>query len=105
MRMVGCFSFIVASTLYLFVALFAPSLALEAVAGIPLTVSILATGVVCVFYTSLGGLRAVVWTDVFQSVIILAGLIVIAVGGVVEVGSLRKVWDVNQRHGRINFFE
>lgn len=52
-----------------------------------------------------GGLRAVVWTDVFQSVIILAGLIVIAVGGVVEVGSLRKVWDVNQRHGRINFFE
>jgi len=105
MRMVGCFSFIVASTLYLFVALFAPSLALEAVAGIPLTVSILATGVVCVFYTSLGGLRAVVWTDVFQSVIILAGLIIIAVGGVVEVGSLREVWDINQRHGRINFFD
>lgn len=52
-----------------------------------------------------GGLRAVVWTDVFQSVIILAGLVIIAVGGVVEVGSLREVWDINKEHGRINFFE
>lgn len=46
-----------------------------------------------------------VWTDVFQSVIILAGLVVIAVGGVVEVGSLRDVWEINEKHGRINFFE
>ena len=52
-----------------------------------------------------GGLKAVVWTDVFQSVIMLAGLIIIAVAGVVEVGSLGKVWEINKRHGRINFFE
>jgi len=52
-----------------------------------------------------GGLKAVVWTDVFQSVIMLAGLIIIAVAGVVEVGSLRKVWEINKKHGRVNFFE
>lgn len=46
-----------------------------------------------------------VWTDVFQSVIILTGLVVIAIGGVLEVGSLRDVWKINEEHGRINFFE
>ena len=46
-----------------------------------------------------------VLTDVFQSVIILVGLVVVAVGGVVEVGSLREVWEINKKHGRINFFE
>lgn len=104
-RILGSGFFILSVTLYLFVALFAPSLALEAVAGIPLTVSILATGAVCTFYTSLGGLKAVVWTDVFQSVIMLAGLVIVAVTGSIEVGGLQKVWEINREHGRINFFD
>jgi len=105
MRMVGCFFFVLSVTLYLFVALFAPSLALEAVAGIPLTVSILATGAVCTFYTALGGLKAVVWTDVFQSVIMLAGLVTVAIVGSMEVGGVKKVWEINQNYTRINFFD
>ncbi|KAL9955467.1 hypothetical protein ACROYT_G036795 [Oculina patagonica] len=104
-RMLGCGFFLLSVTLYLFVALFAPSLALEAVAGVPLTVSILATGAVCTFYTSLGGLKAVIWTDVFQSVIMLAGLIIVAVYGSIEVGGLQKVWEINKNHSRINFFD
>ena len=46
-----------------------------------------------------------VWTDVFQSVIMLAGLVIVAVIGSIEVGGLQKVWEINQKHGRINFFE
>ena len=41
----------------------------------------------------------------FQSVIMLAGLITVAVTGSLEVGGIKKVWDINQRYGRINFFE
>ena len=41
----------------------------------------------------------------FQSVIMLAGLVIVAVSGSIEVGGLQKVWEINQRHGRINFFE
>lgn len=105
MRMVGSLLFGIGVTLYLFVALFAPSLALEAVAGIPLTVSILATGIVCTFYTALGGLKAVIWTDVFQSVIMLAGMLTVAVTGTIEVGGVKKVWEINEKYGRINFFD
>ena len=46
-----------------------------------------------------------VWTDVFQSVIMLAGLVIVAVIGSIEVGGLQKVWEINQKHGRIHFFE
>lgn len=104
-RMVGCALFMLQYTLYLSVAIFAPSLALEAVAGIPLPVSILTTGIVCTFYTSLGGIKAVVWTDVFQAVIMMGGLIAILVIGSVEVGGLDKVWQINKAYNRTTLFD
>lgn len=103
-RMVGCAFFIMEYTLYLFVVLYAPSLALEAVAGIPLPASILTTGIVCTFYTSLGGLKAVIWTDVFQSMIMVAGLIIVVIVGSIEVGGFANVWEINDKFGRLNFF-
>lgn len=104
-RMVGCVFFILEYTLYLFVVLYAPSLALEAVAGLPLHMSILTTGIVCTFYTTLGGLKAVIWTDVFQASIMVAGLIMVVVVGSIEVGGFGEVWRINQRFGRLNFFD
>lgn len=45
------------------------------------------------------------WTDVFQSVIMLAGLVTVAIVGSMEVGGVKKVWEINQNYERINFFE
>lgn len=51
---------------FLGVATYGPALALNAVTGLSLVGSILAVGVVCTFYTSIGGIKAVLWADVFQ---------------------------------------
>ncbi|KXJ26985.1 Sodium-coupled monocarboxylate transporter 1 [Exaiptasia diaphana] len=104
-RMVGCVFFMLEYTLYLFVVLYAPSLALEAVAGIPLAASILTTGIVCTFYTSLGGLKAVIWTDVFQSMVMIGGLIAVVIVGSIEVGGMDEVWRINKEFGRLTFFD
>ncbi|XP_029189907.2 sodium-coupled monocarboxylate transporter 1-like isoform X1 [Acropora muricata] len=104
-RMVGCVFYLLEYVLYLFVVLYAPSLALEAVAGIPLSASILTTGLVCTFYTTLGGLKAVIWTDVFQSLIMISGLIVVVIVGSIEVGGFDKVWEINKEFGRLDFFD
>ena len=40
---------------------------------IPTWVLVLIVGLLCTIYTSIGGLRAVVWTDTIQSFIMYAG--------------------------------
>lgn len=54
------------STLYLGIVVYAPALALSTVTGMNLTLSVLSIGIVCTFYTTIGGIKAVIWTDVFQ---------------------------------------
>ncbi|HLP25234.1 MAG TPA: sodium:solute symporter, partial [Acidobacteriota bacterium] len=50
-----------------------PSMALSAATGLSQTIAILAMGVVTTIYTALGGFKAVIWTDVVQTVLMLGG--------------------------------
>lgn len=52
--------------LYMAIVLYAPALALEAVTGLSQDTSILLVGLVCVFYSTIGGIKAVIITDLFQ---------------------------------------
>ena len=53
--------------------LFLPSLALSAVTGLNVILSIVLMGVVTIAYTLLGGMKAVIWTDVLQVFVMLGG--------------------------------
>jgi SSS family transporter len=55
--------------------LYAPAIVLSAILGWPDRVTILMMGVTVVMYTSLGGVKAVTWSDVQQMCIIFFGLI------------------------------
>lgn len=87
------------------VALYAPSLALNAVTGFDLWLSVLALGIVCNIYTALGGLKAVIWTDVFQTLIMFLGQLVVIIVGAAKVGGLGHVWAVASQHGLISGIE
>jgi SSS family transporter len=56
-----------------------PSIALSAIAGIPMETSILIMGVATTIYVTLGGLEAVVWTDVIQAIVMLVSVCVCVV--------------------------
>ncbi|XP_063903326.1 putative sodium-dependent multivitamin transporter isoform X1 [Zophobas morio] len=56
---------------------------------------------ICIFYTSLGGLKAVIWTDVFHMVIIFASLLLITVKGTLDIGHIDVIVDRNLQSGRI----
>lgn len=60
-------------------ATFAASVAISGISGIDMYVIIVSLGVVAIAYTMLGGLRAVMWTDVLQF-FVFAGTIVFALG-------------------------
>lgn len=52
-----------------------------------------------------GGLRAVVWTDTFQTFVVIAGLIAIIAQGSVDLGGFGNIWDIANKGGRIFFLE
>ncbi|KAF0044029.1 hypothetical protein F2P81_003187 [Scophthalmus maximus] len=55
------------------------------------------------FICQMGGLKAVIWTDVFQTVVMFAGQLVVIVVGVQKTGGVsevwRKVWEGNRISG------
>jgi Na+/proline symporter len=66
------------------VVLFLPALAIATITGIDVVYSILIMGVCTIVYTAMGGMRAVVWTD-FVQVIVLMGGALFAIGFIFHV--------------------
>ncbi|XP_077482927.1 sodium-coupled monocarboxylate transporter 2-like [Amblyomma americanum] len=102
-RTLGSLSFIVNTLLYMGVVLYGPSVALESVTGFPVWTSVLFLGLICTFYTAVGGMKAVVWTDAFQMIVMVLGLLAVVVVGVYKVGTVDKVWETAEKGGRIQF--
>jgi solute:Na+ symporter, SSS family len=57
------------------IVLYLPALALAAVANFDLTACILVMGVLCIVYTVAGGIEAVIWTDVAQTLVLMGGAV------------------------------
>ena len=70
-RLFGSISFILFQCGRMMIVLFLPALALSAVTGISTHVCILVMGVLATLYTVLGGIEAVIWTDVLQVFVLL----------------------------------
>ncbi|CAG2173502.1 unnamed protein product [Oppiella nova] len=89
---------------YLATVLYGPAVALSAVTPLSIPMSILLVGFICTFYTSIGGIKAVIWTDVLQGSLMLLGVLVVIVTGVIETGGLKELWNINEQGGRLKFF-
>ncbi len=71
-----------------------PALAVSPVTGIPVIPAILMMGLLATLYTVLGGIKAVIWTDVLQ-VVVLIGAAVIAIGvAIAELGGLTPAFEL-----------
>lgn len=60
---------------------------------------------VCVFYTTIGGLKAVVWTDAIQFTITIGASILVFFLGLKSVGGFGVVWQEALDSGRLDVFE
>ncbi|NWU45120.1 SC5A8 protein, partial [Hylia prasina] len=92
-------------TLYTGIVIYAPALALNQVTGFDLWGAVVATGVVCTFYCTLGGLKAVVWTDVFQVGIMVAGFSSVIIRAVVVQEGIGRIVNDSYHGGRLNFWD
>lgn len=94
------------STLFLIpVVIYVPALAFSQVSGVNLHLITLILCIICVFYTTIGGLRAVIWADTVQFLLMLVAIFAIIALGLVDVGGFTEVWTRAQRGGRLLLFE
>ncbi|XP_004373808.1 sodium-coupled monocarboxylate transporter 1 [Trichechus manatus latirostris] len=103
-RLCGTILFIVQTILYTGIVIYAPALALNQVTGFDLWGAVVATGAVCTFYCTMGGLKAVVWTDVFQVGIMVAGFASVLIRASVVQGGISTILSDAYNGGRLNFW-
>ncbi|XP_036321356.1 sodium-coupled monocarboxylate transporter 1 isoform X2 [Rhagoletis pomonella] len=104
-RYFGSVLFIVGMVLWLPVAVYVPALTFNQVSGIDIHIITPVVCLICTFYTCVGGLKAVIWTDVVQSFIIFimyGSILAICIKGTIDVGGLDVVWKRNSESGRLN---
>lgn len=80
-RIFASICFILLTCIYLAIVVYAPALALAQVTGINMDLSIGITFLVCIFYTALGGIKAVIWTNVFQAFCMITACLVVVIIG------------------------
>lgn len=72
-RVLGSLSFMVLQLGRVGIVLFLPSIAVSLVTGVSIELCIVVMGVVSIVYTMMGGIEAVIWTDVLQVVVLMGG--------------------------------
>lgn len=85
------------------VVIYLPAMAMQSIFGLSQHFSILVFGSLCVVYSVIGGLKAVVWTDFFQGMMMLSSLILVGSIGTYDSGGFVKVYEDVSRGGRLNF--
>ncbi|XP_070387672.1 putative sodium-dependent multivitamin transporter isoform X3 [Dermacentor albipictus] len=98
-------TFVIQMVLYMAVVLYAPAVALSAVTGISKWLSIISVGLVCTFYCTIGGMKAVLWTDLFQSILMFVSMFAVVGVGTYRMGGVSNVWNEALAGGRIEFFK
>lgn len=96
--------FLIGQVIRLSMILYLVSLLMETLTGWDRTTCILIGGVVTAFYTVLGGIEAVIWTDFIQSIVLAAGgLLCLALILVKLPGGLGQVFSVAMADGKFAF--
>lgn len=104
-RLAASLAYTLQMILYMGIAVYAPAIALEAVTGLSQTYSILVIGIVCTFYSTIGGMKAVLFTDVFQSILMFAAIYAVIICAAVKAGGLGPIWEAAEQGGRLELWK
>lgn len=104
-RLTASFIYAISIIIFIPIVVYVPALAFSQVSGINLHVITFATSLICIFYTTIGGLKAVVWTDTLQFLLMLGAITCVIVLGLNTTGGFSNVWEAADRGGRLTFFK
>ena len=87
------------------IVLYLPAIALNAATGLNITACIVAVGILATLYSVLGGIVAVIWTDVVQSIVLVFGAILALVIIVMDIdGGFGAMIQLANEHDKFHTF-
>ncbi|XP_071517591.1 sodium-coupled monocarboxylate transporter 2-like isoform X2 [Panulirus ornatus] len=92
------------AAIYMGMCLYAPSLALSTVTSLSTTSSMIIMGTICTVYITIGGVKAVVYTDVMQTFVMFGGVLLVVILSCHDLGGIGNVWDIAKQGSRLEFF-
>ncbi|MCK5649393.1 MAG: sodium:solute symporter, partial [Gammaproteobacteria bacterium] len=105
-RVYGALTFILGQLVRISIILYLLSLLIHELTGLSPEMSIIIGGVFVAVYTIVGGIDAVIWTDVLQTIVLmLGGLFCLAVIIGSLPGGLEQILSVASEHGKLAFAE
>lgn len=58
---------------------------------------------ICIFYTTIGGLKAVVWTDTLQFLATGGALLAVLALGIISAGGIKNIMKISWKGQRLDF--
>ncbi|MCB1019290.1 MAG: sodium/solute symporter [Acidobacteria bacterium] len=105
-RLLAAVLFLLLKLFYTGVAIYAPALVVAEMTGWPLLWVVLGIGALTTLYTTLGGIRAVIWTDALQMVVLTAGIVLALWLVITRVeGGFGGIVSTAMAAGKMHFFD
>ncbi|XP_012161973.1 sodium-coupled monocarboxylate transporter 1 isoform X2 [Ceratitis capitata] len=105
MQLFSAALFVTKAIIWLPIAIYVPALTFSQVSGIGVHTITPVVIAICTFYTTVGGIKGVVWTDAIQSIIMYSSLVVLMIKGTYDLGGISVMWQRNADGGRLNMPE
>ena len=105
-RLIGSLSFILFQFVRMAIVVYLPALALSEVTGMNVYLCIVLMGGLSTLYTTLGGMEAVIWTDVLQVIVLWGGMllsVVIVISDTGGIGNLFQSANADQKFTMFNW--
>ncbi|KAJ8866434.1 hypothetical protein PR048_032277, partial [Dryococelus australis] len=103
-RAIASMVFTFSTVLHLPIVVYVPALAFSQVSGVNIHLITPIVSTICIAYTMMGGLKAVVWTDFLQAFVTVGSCLAVLILGIVNVGGLATVFERSHAGGRDDLF-
>jgi SSS family transporter len=105
-RLLASLFFLLVRGTHVAVIIYTPALVMSELMGFSLQLSIFAMGALTALYTTLGGIKAVIWTDTIQVGMVFLGFSLLAASALTHIpGGLQEVWTVGLAHSKFDLFD
>ncbi|XP_055638784.1 sodium-coupled monocarboxylate transporter 1 isoform X2 [Toxorhynchites rutilus septentrionalis] len=104
-RSIASVMFVFDELFFMPMIIYVPALAFNQVTGFDLHIIGAIVCIVCIFYTLLGGIKAVVFTDAWQVVVMFISVVIVVILGTIAITGPETIWERSKQGGRIEFFD